>query len=1193
MLIKSIDILGFKSFADKTTLKFGHGLTAVVGPNGSGKSNVSDAVRWVLGEQSTKNLRGNSMEDVIFNGTSTRKPHGYCEVTIYFDNRDRSLNYNEDEVSVTRRYYRSHESEYRINGNTVRLRDINELFMDTGLGRDGYSMIGQGKVDAIVSSKSNERRDIFEEASGISRYRYRKIDAERRLHAADENLLRLNDIMQELKSRVGPLKEQSAKAERFLALAAVKKDLEIGLWLKTLAESKEAFRNQESKIAIATGQYAEIERQLADYDQTTLQNSAEFAKATADIDRTRDEIAALEEELVRTDGQMEVIKTNIAHHRQNIERLNNEKTELLQSSGSNAELLAAKNATIAALEQKLALLQSKIEKQSAELTGLISGSESVSRKMEELALQLNVVSDAASKLKVQSVTAETSAAELQSRSQSLQKTLGQKQQEKQRLSAEMAELEKDRTRCEEQLSSEQNTLTGYELRLNSRKNAADAEKQELDRLTLDIGEQQRRAKILEDLQHSMEGYQYSVKACMAQAEKGLLHGVYGPVSTLIRVPGEYAVAVEVALGAAAQNIVVQSEADAKQAIRFLKTNNKGRATFLPVGTIRARALEEKINTGQYGFVGIASELINYDEKISPIMQWLLGRTVIAEDLDSAAVIAKKYGYRFKVVTLDGQVLNPGGSLTGGSLAKNSGLLSRQNEIERLKKSAEKLVQTLKQKQTLFEQTKQALAACEADVLAARAAVTTASEDKIRVLGEIRRVSQLLAAAQVELAAIEKEQQTAGERLLTYQNTQTNCTAELKRLAEQEGQLKAEMEQVSNGRDETAAKRETLTEQLTALRLEQAGLQKDIAVERSAVAGLEESAQSRGEKAAQIESEAAALAQTVAGLEQATQAAEAQKQKISAEILQKRQQSEQLLQQRTEIEAASTRLRQQEKDKTLQREKINGELERLRAKKDAMQEEFDGIIKRLYDEYELTRTEAENMNIVIENAFEAKKQLAETKSKIKALGSVNVAAIEEYKEVGERYEFMLAQMQDVEKTRKELGTLIGDLTEQMKTQFLQGFKQIGENFSHIFVEMFGGGSAHLKLTDEADPLQSGIEIIAKLPGKNVPSLEGLSGGEKALIAISIYFAIMQVNAPPFCFLDEVETALDDINVERFANYMKSSKLDTQFICITHRRGTMEAADMLYGVTMQEKGVTRLIELNVKQLELDLKGLEKQG
>lgn len=1191
MRIQSIDILGFKSFADKTTLKFGHGLTTVVGPNGSGKSNVSDAVRWVLGEQSTKNLRGNSMEDVIFNGTATRKPHGYCEVTIHFDNSDRSLNYQEDFVSVTRRYYRSHESEYCINGNTVRLRDINELFMDTGLGRDGYSMIGQGKVDAIVSSKSNERRDIFEEASGISRYRYRKLDAERRLNAADENLLRLNDIMQELKSRVGPLKEQSEKAQQFLALAKVKKELEIGLWLKTLAESKEAFRNQESKIAIATEQYAEIERQLASFDETVEHNGTLFAKATADIDRTRSEISALEEDIVRTDGEINVLKANITHYEENENRLQREREELLLSGGNTAEIIGQKKAAIEALLQKAAALNQQTEQLGNKLSGLISGSETVSRKMEELALQLNDISNQLSKCRVEGVTASSSAAEINTRAKMLAQLVTEKNSDLSGLEKEMQALETDRQRCEEESTAAQNTLKGYELRLDSRRAAAEQEKEELDRLTLDLGEQQRRAKILEDLQHSMEGYQYSVKACMAEAEKGLLRGIYGPISNLIRVPREYAVAVEIALGAAAQNIVVETETDAKRAINFLKSQHKGRATFLPISSIQARPFTEKINDELYGFVGLADQLIACDAQYAKIISWLLGRTVIAEDIDSAATIAKKYGYRFKVVSLDGQVINPGGSLTGGSLSKNTGLLSRADEIEQLKKSAAALSEKLTKRRQLHEQTLKEVARFEADALSARAAVTTAAEDKIRVDGEVRRVSQLIAATKLELAAMEQENAAAHDRLAVLAQTVKASEKQTQKLLQQEETVKLQMAEMSDGRDETAAKREQLTEQLTALRLELAAVQKDIALEQSAVAGLEESANSHGEKTQKIEEEAAGLQTAIAGFQQEIEQLEKRKLEFSEKISLKQNEVENLLQQRMKMEAASAKLRQQEKDKTLQREKINGELERLRLKKDAMQEEFDSIIKRLYDEYELTRSEAEAMNIVIENTFEAKKNLAETKSRIKALGNVNVSAIEEYQEVGERYEFMSAQIADVEKTRKELGLLINDLTDQMKTMFLAGFQRIGENFSRIFVDMFGGGSAHLKLTDENDPLQSGIEIIAKLPGKNVPSLEGLSGGEKALIAISIYFAIMQVNAPPFCFLDEVETALDDINVERFANYMKSSKLDTQFICITHRRGTMEAADMLYGVTMQEKGVTRLIELNVAQLEMDLKALEK--
>jgi chromosome segregation protein len=1189
--IESIDIVGFKSFADKTTLKFGKGLTAVVGPNGSGKSNVSDAVRWVLGEQSTKSLRGNSMEDVIFSGTAKRKAHGYCEVTIHFDNTDRGLNFNEDKVSVTRRYYRSHESEYAINGVSVRLRDVHELFMDTGLGRDGYSMIGQGKIDNIVSTKSNERRDIFEEASGISRYRYRKIDAERKLLAADENLIRLHDILDELKSRVGPLKEQSEKAEKFLVLAEEKKQLEIGLWLHMLEASKEAFRKQESKIAIATEQYRQIEEQLTDFDATMEKNSAELVSVTMAVDELKSEISSLEEQIARTEGYINLAKANIEHNNENIARLEGEKSGLLKSDEDAVNEAKQKEEEIENLIQNGKNIEAKATEVSEKLSSLIQNSENISRSLENKAMELNELSIKLSDYRVTEVTSRSSIAEIASREQVITAAAEERKNEISSLEKEMAELNKDLSQANDIITSTENTIKGYEIRLANRKQAVDDQKAEMDNLSLDISDKLRRAGMLEDLQKNMEGYQLSVKACVAEAEKGLLSGIHGPVSSLIKVPKDYSVAIEIALGAAAQNIVVDSDSDAKKAIRFLKSENKGRATFLPLTAIKGREFTEKGLDDQYGYVGMAADLIEYDSKYSEIISSLLGRTVIVDDIDAAATIAKKYGYRFKVVSLDGQVVNQGGSLTGGSLGKHSGLLSRAGDIENLKNQAKKLEEKLTELKNNFSATEAAYAAAEAEVTAVRSEAITATEDKIRVEGEIRRVSQLLAAAKINLAELQKESDDAKIRTAELQKSADEAATQIALLEKAESDIKNQMDEMNGGRDETADEREALSNELTELRLTLASNEKDIENAKTAVEILKNAMSGRNEQALQIENELSEAMAKGKTYEEEIQKLEAAIVEAKNQVTDKQNEVEAQLEKRHSIEASSTNLRQSEKDKTLERERVNGELERLKAKKEAMTEELDEIVRKLYDEYELTRTEAECMGIEIENPAEAKRNLAETKAKIKALGNVNVAAIEEYKEVSERYEFQSAQVADVENTKNELLKLIGDLTEQMKAMFLEGFERIGVNFTRIFTDMFGGGHAELKLSDPDDPLNSGIDIVAKLPGKNVPSLDVLSGGEKALIAISIYFAIMQVNAPPFCFLDEVETALDDINVDRFANYMKRSDLDTQFICITHRRGTMEAADMLYGVTMQERGVTKLIQLDVAQLEMDLKSLEK--
>ena len=715
MLLSSIQVQGFKSFADKTVLKFGKGITAVVGPNGSGKSNISDAVRWVLGEQSTKSLRGQSMEDVIFGGTENRRPHGFCEVTLNIDNTDRTLNFDNDYVSITRRYYRSHESEYAINGVSVRLKDIHELFMDTGLGRDGYSMIGQGKIDNIISSKSGERRDIFEEASGISKYRYRKIEAERKLVAAEDNLLRLHDILDELKGRVGPLKEQSAKAQKFLDLSEEKKRLEIGLWLHTLNNSKETLRNQESKIALAQLSYNEIEKELAEFDRKTEENTAFFARLTSDIEGERLNISSTNEEIVKINSEITVLENNINFNNDNIARLNEERLTLSKSDSEAQTEIAAKENEIADNTAKKADLSEKLSLLEKELSELLSDSDSISRKIEGQIRELNLLSQNSADLRVEMVTANTTAEEMVARANVLT-------EQKNVISANLDELTKELDenknffeKLEENEKFAQNILKGYELKHTSVKEKIDAKKSENDTLTLDIEAKKRRVQILKDLENNMEGFGFAGKTVIGQSEIGVLKGICGVVSQLIKVDKEYSIAIETALGNAIQNVITETEADAKRAINYLKNNKGGRATFLPVETIKSREFKESGFENMFGFIGIASDLVECDSKYSEIIKYLLGGAVIAEDIDSAATIAKKFGYRFKVVTLDGQIINAGGSLTGGSLGKHSGILSRSSDIKRYESEILDMTEKLNSMNEALETSVSYLAKLDAEI----------------------------------------------------------------------------------------------------------------------------------------------------------------------------------------------------------------------------------------------------------------------------------------------------------------------------------------------------------------------------------------------------------------------------------------------------------------------------------------------
>ncbi|MBQ8740957.1 MAG: chromosome segregation protein SMC [Clostridia bacterium] len=1191
MLLSSIQIQGFKSFADKTVLKFGRGITAVVGPNGSGKSNISDAVRWVLGEQSTKSLRGQSMEDVIFGGTDTRRPHGFCEVTLNIDNADRTLNFDNDFVSITRRFYRSHESEYLINNVSVRLKDVHELFMDTGLGRDGYSMIGQGKIDNIISTKSDERRDIFEEASGISKYRYRKTEAERKLTAAEDNLLRLKDILDELESRVGPLEEQSKKAEKFLALAEDKKQLEIGLWLYTLNNSKDALRAQESKIATAQMQYKEIEEALADFDIKSEQNTAQFTFITSQIENIRQRIAASNEEAVKFEGEISVLNNDILHNNETIERLTAEKFALEESDSTAKKEIENKRGAATEREEISKGLNTKLSEIENNINNLLSDSESISRKIEEQIKALNLISVKTSDLRVEMTTSNTSIDEINSRRGIIEDLLKQNESEKEILTNDFDETKVLLDKTEDTITSLQNSIKGYELRLENR----NAELKELNdksnELHLDIEAKRRRVQILTELENSMEGFSHAVKKVVSESEKEILRGVHGPISKLISVDKKYSVAIETALGNAVQNVVVDTEADAKRAINYLKTNNAGRATFLPISSINAREFKENGFDDIYGFVGVASDLVDVDKKYETIIKYLLAGTVVTEDIDSATTLAKKYNYRVKVVSLDGQVINPGGSFTGGSLVKQAGMLSRAADIKRLESEIEKLSDKEKSTHKLLDAAVSAVAEVNADITAVNADLTNANEDKIRALAELKRIDDLLNNVNATISSLTEERDGSDEKIKLLNDKSNSAAKQIAELEAQKSSIQAEIDQMTGGRDTLSQNREALTNEITDIKLQIIENQKDAAALIASADDIENSISNRAARANDIDAEIAAVNYKIAQLKADISAHIDEIDNIKHKIVEYNKAIENLMNDRNAVEKSGVELRSSERERTLEREKIGGELARLTERKDVMMKEYDDVIRQLYDEYRLTKSEAENVAIEIDKPAEAKKKLAETKSKIRSLGNVNVSAIEEYKEVKERYDFMNAQVEDVEKARAELRKLINQLTAQMQEMFVVGFNKINENFTKTFKELFGGGSAELKLTDPDNVLESGIDIEARLPGKNVPSLNGLSGGEKALVALSIYFAIMKVNAPPFCFLDEVDTALDDINVDRFADYMKRSDFNTQFICVTHRRGTMESADMLYGVTMQEKGVTKLLELNVAELEKKL--LENQG
>ena len=1000
MYLRALEIQGFKSFPDKTRLTFEKDITAIVGPNGSGKSNISDAILWVMGEQRTKALRGSKMEDVIFGGTEKRGKLGYAQVSLIIDNSARIFDSDSGEVMLTRRYYRSGESEYFINRESVRLKDINSLLMDTGLGRDGYSIIGQGRIAEIVSTKSTDRREVFEEAAGISRFRYRKEEAERKLERTEENLLRINDKIEELEMQVGPLKEQSETARRYLVLRDELKGREVSVWMATLEKL-----------------HAQSESVNLEYEQVT--KSLENARASL-------------EALYASSGSI-------------TERMHQKDVETEQAR----ERLSAQESAASACESAAAVIRANVQ----------NTRESSARLMEDMQRQ------------------ESRARELRD----------QIEENEGRIAAIDAELKT----AEEREKQTGNVIDGCRLKLQSRENMLNDLTERTNRLSVELRSTESRIAMLEEMEKSYEGYSGAVRSVMREAERGALRGIHGPAANLVRAERECALAIETALGAAAQHIVVDTQDDGKNAIEFLKRRDAGRATFLPIDTIRGSVMRDA-PVNDPGFVGVAFDLVSFDEKYKGIFENLLGRTVVAESLSDAVRMARASGNRLRIVTLDGQIINAGGSMTGGSSGKNSGILSRANELEGLRKRRD-----------------------------------TASEKLRGSAAEMERAKANLANVRFQLdsaLAEQAEQRSARSSREAERRTTENAVSQLSALLDA---LRGDSEQRRHAAEES---------------------EKQIAAMNEKLAEKEKERKAIEEKIAAIRAEIAQITSGRLELEGKRTRAEKQTQERNAEII--------------ALERQSAKIEQK---------KLSADMEEKQ------------ILDKLWDNYELSFTEAGALRKPIESMAKENRLIADLRREISSLGTPNLGAIEEYKRVSERYEFLSTQRDDVEKAKGELLGIIRDITGEMESVFLDRFHAIDDAFRTTFRELFGGGKASLELEDENDVLSCGIEIKVQPPGKAITTISLLSGGEMAFVAIALYFAILKVRPTPFCVMDEIEAALDEANVNRYADYMRRMADKTQFLVITHRRGTMEAADMLYGVTMQEKGVSSVIELDLESAQ----------
>ncbi|MBC2870332.1 chromosome segregation protein SMC [Bittarella massiliensis] len=1183
MFLKALEIYGFKSFPDKTRLEFDHGFTAVVGPNGSGKSNLSDAMRWVLGEQSSKSLRGAKMQDVIFGGTQARSPMGFAQVALVIDNADGKLaGIQAEEVTVLRKLYRSGESEYRINGQAVRLKDVHELFMDTGLGKDGYSIISQGKISEIVSAKSEQRREIFEEAAGIAKYRYKKNEAERKLERAEENLLRLRDILQEVESRLEPLRVQSEKASQFLQLAGERRQLEVSLWVYTLAKSRQLLRQQEDKLLLAQRDFETMQQKIDGMDQKNEELYQQMNRCASEIEEVNADIAELGAQINQNEASVLVLQNEQKHAGEEVERHRREMEDLARRGEDIDQKIADKQALIEKSRALAAQREREIVEREETLSGLVVQNSSTQERVEELTSALSGYSVELSEIKVRL----HAGADNRARSQAVLQDLGEKRElltgEMQKAEAERKEVAQQLDQVVEQLTSAQNTKDGYALKWESRQQQHRRAKEELDRLRAACTDAQNKMKVLQDLKDNMEGFAYSVKKVTLSAKEGKLRGILGPVATLLKVERAYATAIEVALGAAAQNIVCQDEGAAKAAIQFLKQQRGGRATFLPLTVIRGRSLSERGLDDWDGYVGVASELVDCDERLRPIAENLLGRTAVVEDLDTAVALAKAFGYRFKVVTLDGQVVNAGGSLTGGSLSKTTGVFSRESELTALREGAAKQQARLAELTGEERELREELARLQAVMEGAQSELITAGQDKIRCEGELARIGQYLEQAGSQLEGLERDALAQRTYLEKLEGEMDALLTEQEQTTALYQKLDGELAALSTSAKAFTDARQAILDEIAEQKMEIAGLQKDTLIWGEEIISLQQtklgSSQQREEILAQIE---AAKARSEKIDRDIAELAE-QNSDLMGRIAERRAAIHQISQRRQSLEQEAVQNRQEQKSIQSDKDGVARELARLEERKQTMQQDYDKIVADLYDQYELTRSQAEQEARPLEDEGEAKRRLASLKGKMRALGSVNLDAIEEYRAEKERFSFMSAQIADVEESKNSLHKLIAALTKEMIARFEENFSQINRHFSRIFVDLFGGGKAALSLTDPENVLESGIDIQVAPPGKIINNLQSLSGGEQAFVAIAIYFAILTVHPSPFCILDEIEAALDDVNVNKYAAYLRTMSGETQFICITHRRGTMEEADVLYGVTMQEEGVSKLLKLDVSEV-----------
>ena len=1178
MYLKGIKMQGFKSFADKIDLEFGQGITAIVGPNGSGKSNISDAIRWVLGEQSAKSLRGSKMEDVIFAGTQKRSPMGFAQVTICLDNSEEMFNVDQKELKVTRRVTRSGDRDYYINGNPCRLKDVHELFMDTGLGKEGYSVIGQGKIDQILSSKADERRHIFEEASGITKYKYRKIESEKKLLQADENLLRIKDILVNLEERVEPLRIQSEKAKKYLDLREVLKGLDINIAIRNIDKHRQNLEEGKKKFQDTFRQLTDEKLRLDLISEQISAKTEQLSEVNEEIGHLKEQSFALEKENENIRGKIEIIKNDIKNNTENAARWKTDakvieekirltdvsikdSRELIKTSEEKKEVLEAKlsecDKKIAEYDEAIAAKTKEAEDYKSEIVSLLGEISALKAKISGLELLVHNFDERKSVLADELEEKTKAKEEAEKRLADIKERTEKNNSDKKTALDDMEKLKMEYFRSRDELEKSKEIQNTKVTELNSKIS---------------------RVNLLEDLEKGMDGYSRGVKNVLNSG----ISGVHGLVSKLITVSDKYVTAIEIALGNMIQNIVVDDDDCAKKCIETLKSTKGGRATCLPVSSVRGDVLKHPPKD-EKGYIGLAHELLEFDEKYTGIFESLLGRCVVVDNIDNAVEMSRNNGYKLKIVTLDGQLINAGGSMTGGSFNKTQSLLGRSKEIERLNEECKKLQKIVDDNDDAIAELKREIDKM-ADVKAElEDKINTCEHNSVRLDAEYRSTERVLKELDHAVSVITNEN---GEILKSISDVDNQKIAIKEKIESNDAEIlekRRASDEIIREAEAITGDRDNFQDSILEDRIALSTIDKDIESSHAGIYSLSANKNSLNMELAAKNNDISNISDINDKLRTEIANHEANivtngeiMEEIAAKILEIQKGYED---DASKLKNIQTALKEQNETIYL----LQQETARLEAKNAKTESDTENVINRLWDEYELTYTTAMEYKKADFDVNQAQKEASELRSKIKGLGNINIDAIEEYKDVKEKFDFLSTQKADLDETKLKLENIIKEMQTIMTKKFEESFEVIKERFNVVFHELFGGGAGRLTLTDPDNVLESGIEIEVQPPGKKLQNMMVLSGGEKALSAIALLFAVLEVRPTPFCILDEVEAALDDSNVYRFADYIGKYSNKTQFIVVTHRRGTMEAADIMYGITMQQKGVSKLLKLKFEDLE----------